>query len=131
MVLLLWASLSDALGRRPTLLAALVVFAGGPVACAVAQNCTVMTAGRVVQGLGGGGVLGLTTVLITDLVSLRESGKFYALISIVWALGSTTGPIIRGACAEAGQWRWIFWYEPFLLPTRQNVSCQKLQAPPL
>jgi MFS family permease len=86
--------------------AALAVFGAGSVACAVAESYTVTIAGRVVQGLGGGGVLSLTTVLITGLVPLRDRGKFYALISIVWALGSTTGPIIGGgACAEAGQWR--------------------------
>lgn len=108
-VLLLWVSLSDVFGRRPVLMLALVIFAAGSVACAVSQNFTVMIAGRTVQGLGGGGVLGLTTVLVTDLAPLRERARLYALISSIWAVGSTTGPIIGGACAEAGQWRWIFW----------------------
>ncbi len=108
-VLLLWAALSDIFGRRPVLMAALVVFAAGSVACAVARDFAVLIAGRTVQGLGGGGVLGLTTVLITDLAPLRERARLYALISSVWAVGSTTGPIIGGACAGANQWRWIFW----------------------
>jgi MFS family permease len=107
--MLLWVPLSGVFGRRPILVFSLVVFAAGSIACAVAQDFTVMIAGRTIQGLGGGGVLGLTTVLITDLVPLRQRGRFYALVSVVWAIGSTTGPIIGGACAESGQWRWIFW----------------------
>ncbi|RYP26352.1 hypothetical protein DL767_008074 [Monosporascus sp. MG133] len=107
-VLLFWASLSDAFGRRPMQLLTLAIFAAGSVVCVVAENYTVMIVGRTIQGLGGGGVLGLTTVLITDLVPLRDRDRFYALISVIWALGSTTGPIIGGACAVSGQWRWIF-----------------------
>jgi MFS family permease len=90
-------------------MAALAVFAAGSVACAVAGDFAVLIAGRTVQGLGGGGVLGITAVLITDLAPLRQRARLYALISSVWAVGSTTGPIIGGACAQAGQWRWIFW----------------------
>ncbi|KAK4247381.1 major facilitator superfamily domain-containing protein [Corynascus novoguineensis] len=96
-VLLLWAALSDVFGRRLVLMVALIVFAAGSVICAVAN--TVLIAGRTVQGLGGGGVLGLTTVLITDLAPLRERAGLYALISSAWAVGSTTGPIIGGGYA--------------------------------
>ncbi|RYP15354.1 hypothetical protein DL765_005745 [Monosporascus sp. GIB2] len=107
--MLLWVPLSDALGRRPVLLVALVIFGAASIVCAVAKNYTVMIVGRTIQGVGGGGVIGLTTVLITDLVPLRDRAGFYALVSIIWAIGSTTGPVIGGACAENGQWRWIFW----------------------
>jgi len=108
-VLLLWVQLSDVFGRKLIMLVALVIFAAGSVVCAVAQNFTVMIAGRTLQGIGGGGVEGLTTVLITDLAPLRDRARLYALISVVWAIGTTAGPIIGGACAGAGQWRWIFW----------------------
>lgn len=87
----------------------LLIFAAGSVASAVADNYTVLIVGRTIQGIGGGGVIGLTTVLVTDLIPLRDRGRFYALISIIWAVGSTTGPIIGGALAQSGQWRWIFW----------------------
>jgi MFS family permease len=107
--MLLWVSLSHVFGRRLILIAALVIFAAGSVACAVARNYTVMIAGRTIQGIGGGGVIGLTTVVITDLVPLRNRARFYALISIIWAVGSTSGPIIGGALSSSGQWRWIFW----------------------
>lgn len=108
-MMLLWVSISNCFGRRPVMVTALVIFAAGSLASAVANNWTVMIAGRTVQGLGGAGVIGLTNVLITDLAPLRDRGRFYALISIVWALGVTTGPILGGGLAQIGQWRWIFW----------------------
>ncbi|KAL8863088.1 MAG: hypothetical protein Q9178_000462 [Gyalolechia marmorata] len=43
------------------------------------------------------------------MVPLRDHGKYLALLSIVWAIGSVMGPIIGGALSQHGQWRWIFW----------------------
>ncbi|KAK2882612.1 hypothetical protein FQN49_000184 [Arthroderma sp. PD_2] len=108
-LMLIWVTLSDAFGRRSIIIIALVIFAVGAIVCAIAHNWTQMLAGRTVQGIGGGGIIALTTVLVTDMVPLRERAKFFACISGVWAVGSTTGPIIGGALAEAGAWQWIFW----------------------
>lgn len=92
------------------MLLALMVFGAGAIPCAVASSYKILLVGRTIQGLGGGGLVGLTTVLITDMVPLRDRGRFYALIGVVWAIGSTSGPIIGGALAQNGSWRWIFWY---------------------
>ncbi|OGM50549.1 hypothetical protein ABOM_000927 [Aspergillus bombycis] len=108
-LMLIWVTFSDAFGRRPIMLIALLIFAVGAIISAVSHDWPTMLAGRTVQGLGGGGIISLTTVLITDLVPLRDRGRFYALVSVVWAVGSSTGPIIGGALAQSGSWRWIFW----------------------
>ncbi|PYH65803.1 MFS general substrate transporter, partial [Aspergillus vadensis CBS 113365] len=105
----LWCSLSDALGRRPSLLACIAFLTAGSIICARAQNYSVLIAGRTVQGVAGGGILGLTYVVITDLVPLRARPKFVAMLNALTALGSVTGPIIGGACAVTGNWPWIFW----------------------
>ena len=65
--------------------------------------------GRSIQGVGGGGIISLTEILITDLVPLRERGKWFGFQSLTWALGSVTGPLIGGAFAQEATWRWIFW----------------------
>jgi len=62
-----------------------------------------------VQGIGGGGLVALTYVVITDMVTLRERGKYMSVISLQWAIGSVVGPVIGGAFAEKATWRWIFW----------------------
>ncbi|KAL8657504.1 MAG: hypothetical protein Q9226_001843 [Calogaya cf. arnoldii] len=68
-----------------------------------------MLAGRSIQGTGAGGILALTQILITDLIPLRERGKYLALFNMVWAIGSVSGPLIGGALASANAWRWIFY----------------------
>lgn len=104
-----WAAFSHVFGRRPVLLLALAIFAVGAILCAVSNSFALMLVGRSVQGAGAGGLLALTQVLLTDMVPLRDRGKYLALISIVWAIGSVSGPIIGGAFAQHGAWRWVFW----------------------
>ncbi|KAK2698854.1 hypothetical protein QWA68_002498 [Fusarium oxysporum] len=101
------ASLSHIFGRRPALLASLTVFAGGSIMAALAKNIAVLLGGRTLQGLGSGGILALTYVIATDLVSLRERGKWFGLISLNWAIGSILGPLIGGALVEVS-WPWLF-----------------------
>ncbi|KAJ5198036.1 uncharacterized protein N7498_007153 [Penicillium cinerascens] len=108
-LMLIWVTLSDAFGRRPIMLTSLLIFAVGAIISAVSRDWPTMLAGRTVQGLGGGGIVSLTTVLITDLAPLRDRGRFYALVSVIWAVGISTGPIIGGALAQSGSWPWIFW----------------------
>ncbi|KAI0139649.1 major facilitator superfamily domain-containing protein [Xylariaceae sp. FL1272] len=107
--LALWCSLSDAVGRRPTLFACIVLLTAGSIVCARATSYAILIAGRTIQGVGGGGILGLTYVVMTDLVPLRSQPKFSAMLNALTALGSVTGPIIGGACAASGNWPWIFW----------------------
>jgi MFS family permease len=68
-----------------------------------------MLCGRSIQGIGGGGIEALTEILITDLVPLRKRGKYFSMISSVWAIGSVSGPLVGGAFAQYKAWRWIFW----------------------
>ncbi len=91
------------------LLLALVFFTVGAIVCALAQNITSLLIGRSIQGIGGGGIISLTEILITDLVPLRERGKWFGFQSLTWALGSVTGPLIGGTLAQKASWRWIFW----------------------
>ncbi|KAI4130802.1 MAG: hypothetical protein LQ347_003249 [Umbilicaria vellea] len=104
-----FASLSHTFGRKPMLLLALVFFTAGAIAAALATNFTALLVGRTIQGIGGGGIISLVEVLITDLVPLRERGVWFGYQSGVWALGSVTGPIIGGIFAQNVTWRWIFW----------------------
>ena len=81
----------------------------GTIIASVANNVSLLLVGRCVQGVGGGGLVALTYVIITDLVTLRERGKYMSVISLQWAIGSVIGPVIGGAFAEKVTWRWIFW----------------------
>ncbi|MCJ1246345.1 hypothetical protein MMC30_003552 [Trapelia coarctata] len=104
-----FASFSHIFGRKPLLITALAFFTAGAIICAVCTNFTVLLAGRSLQGIGGGGIIALTEIVVTDLVPLRKRGKWFGFLGAMWAVGSTAGPIVGGAFAETISWRWIFW----------------------
>ncbi len=108
------------------------MFTVGAIVCALAQNITSLLIGRSIQGIGGGGIISLFEILITDLVPLRERGKWFGFQSLPWALGSVTGPLIGGAFAQKATWRWIFWLNlPFCgLGFLTLPFCLRLQHPP-
>ncbi|KAI9893422.1 MAG: hypothetical protein M1814_006719 [Vezdaea aestivalis] len=104
-----FASLSHIFGRKPLILVALVFFTAGAIIPALANNFTVLLAGRSLQGIGGGGILVMTEVVVTDMVPLRLRGQYFSFISMTWAIGSVTGPVVGGAFSQKVSWRWIFW----------------------
>lgn len=104
----IFASLSNIFGRKPLIITALVFFTAGCIVAGVANNFTVILVGRSIQGLGGGGVIALTEIIMTDIVPLRQRGKFFGFLSMMWAIGSVSGPLVGGAFAQNVTWRWIF-----------------------
>jgi hypothetical protein len=85
------------------------MFLVGSIICAAAPNFSALIAGRAVQGLGGGGILVMSEIVITDITPLRERGKYYSLLGVMWALGTVLGPLLGGGFATSVTWRWIFW----------------------
>ena len=85
-------------------MAALVFFLVGAIVAGVSHNFGVMLVGRSIQGIGGGGLIALTEIVVTDLVPLRLRGQWFGIISAMWSLGSVIGPIIGGAFAQDATW---------------------------
>ncbi|KAJ5625473.1 hypothetical protein N7510_001782 [Penicillium lagena] len=110
-----FASLSNIFGRRPMVLVAILFFCIGAIVCAIADNFTYMLVGRSVQGVGGGGIIALSEIVMTDLVPLRYRGQYFGIMSAMWSIGSVSGPILGGGFAENVSWRWIFYINfPFI-----------------
>ena len=86
------------------ILVALTFFLAGAIVAAVASNFAILLVGRSLQGVGGGGLIALTEIVVTDLVPLRLRGKWIGVVTGTWSLGSVTGPIVGGAFAEK-----VFW----------------------
>ncbi len=86
-----YASFSHIFGRKPVILVALTFFAVGAIVAALSKNFTELLVGRSLQGVGAGGIISLTEVVITDMVPLRERGKWFGFISGMWAVGSVSG----------------------------------------
>ena len=75
------------------MIAAVVLFTIGSIICSIANGFTLLLVGRCVQGIGGGGIVALTYVIVSDMVTLRERGKWFGVISLQWAIGSAIGPV--------------------------------------
>ncbi|KAK6827199.1 MFS transporter [Apiospora arundinis] len=104
-----WGSVSDIWGRKPVMLAAQAVFFGGSLLCARAPTMTAMIVGRAVQGLGASGMGTMVNTIICDTFSMRDRGLYLAVTSIVWAIGSTVGPVLGGIFTTKLDWRWCFY----------------------
>ena len=105
----LYGKLSDIHGRRAMLLVAIAVFAAASLMCALAPTMTVLVVARALQGLGGGGLLSLAQVIVGDVVSPIERGRYQGYIGLVFAAASVGGPVIGGVFAQHLHWSLIFW----------------------
>lgn len=72
----LWGKISDIWGRKAILLLANFVFLGGSLISALAINLPMILAGRAIQGVGGGGIIVLAQISVTDLFSVRYVSAF-------------------------------------------------------
>ncbi|KAI8635055.1 major facilitator superfamily domain-containing protein [Xylariaceae sp. FL1651] len=104
----LYGKLSDIFGRKDCLLFAYIVFGLGCLGCGLARNIVELCVARAVAGIGGGGMNALVSILVTDLVSLRDRGVWQGYINIVFAIGVSAGAPIGGLLADSIGWRWAF-----------------------
>jgi MFS family permease len=104
----LYGKVSDIIGRRVTLLFAIVVFTLGSIACALSPNMLILIAARALQGLGGGGLISLAQTIIADIVSPKERPRYQIYVAGVFVTSSVAGPLFGGVLAEHAHWSVIF-----------------------
>ncbi|MCJ1240294.1 hypothetical protein MMC14_008294 [Varicellaria rhodocarpa] len=104
----LYGKLSDIFGRKPALLFAYVIFAVGCLFCGLARNMNELIAARAFAGIGGGGMTTVVSVIMSDIVPLRERGTWQGIINIIYATGAGTGAPLGGILADKFGWRWAF-----------------------
>ena len=108
--------LGDILGRRLVFLNGMAAFAGGSVVAAISDSEEVLVAGRVLQGLGGAALAGLSLAIVSTVFPAGERARALGIWASVSALGLGLGPVVGGALIEAVSWRWLFWLNlPFCL----------------
>ncbi|MFF7752771.1 MFS transporter [Streptomyces sp. NPDC007971] len=99
---------ADRFGSRTAMCAALLLFAAGSAASAVAPGMVVLIAARALQGLGAGAVITLAYVLVGQVFDAAGRAKMQGLLSAIWGLAAVAGPALGSAAQATVGWRWVF-----------------------
>lgn len=104
----IFGKLADLYGRKPILLAGLVLFTLGSVACGLSESMLVLVIFRAFQGLGAGALQPITLTVIGDIYSLEERARIQGFTGAVWGISGLLGPMVGGYITEWLSWHWIF-----------------------
>src|SRR6266852_8008137 len=83
-VMPLYGKIADIHGRRFTLRIAILTYMAGSLVCALAPDMLVLILGRALHGLGGGGLASMGSVVLGDVASPKERGRYYAYFAVVY-----------------------------------------------
>ncbi|PPQ65731.1 hypothetical protein CVT24_011764 [Panaeolus cyanescens] len=111
----LYGRFSDIFGRKVAISIAMCFFMLGNLLAGFSKTIIQLIVFRGIAGVGGGGIVSMAQIVISDIVSLRERysrrdrGKYQGIVGGVIALGYAIGPVIGGALSQKASWRWSFW----------------------
>ena len=100
-----YGQLGDVFGRKRMMFIALAVFMSASVLCAAAQSIEMLTAARILQGAGGGGLMTLSQALIGETIPPRERGRYQGYLAGVMVTSSAFGPVVGGFLTHYFGWR--------------------------
>lgn len=98
--------LTDIFGRGPGLVFSNILFAIGNAICAVARDEYIMILGRVIAGIGGGGLMSISTFIGSDLIPLRNRGIIQGMGNLCYGTGAMLGGVIGGLINDHSKYGW-------------------------
>ena len=104
----IWGKLADLFDRKMLIQIAIAIFVLSTAAAGFSQDTTMLIACRAVQGIGAGGLAALSQVIMADIISPRERGRYMGLFGAVMAVATVGGPLLGGVVTDTLNWRWNF-----------------------
>jgi EmrB/QacA subfamily drug resistance transporter len=104
----IWGKFADLFNRKLLIQLALATFVIGSALAGFSQDTGTLIGFRVLQGLGAGGLAALSQIIMADIISPRDRGRYAGLFGGVMALGTVGGPLLGGVVTDAFGWRWNF-----------------------
>jgi EmrB/QacA subfamily drug resistance transporter len=107
-LILIGGSLGDQLGRKRVFMGGIFIFIMGSAACGFSSSTGLLIICRIIQGIGGAFMIPGSLSLISSSIDEKERGKAIGTWSSITTVVTIGGPIMGGALADAGLWRYIF-----------------------
>lgn len=104
-----FARLSDFMGRRFAVILAFIIFVGFSLGCGWSRNINQLILFRTFQGIGGAGLYALALIVLVEVSTVKIFTFATSFAGAVVAVAGVVGPIIGGLLTEYATWRWIFW----------------------
>jgi EmrB/QacA subfamily drug resistance transporter len=106
--LLTAGTVADIVGRKRVFSVGIVVFTLGSALCGAAQDSTVLSISRGLQGVGGAIMFATSLALLAQAFPPRERGVAFGVFGAVTGISVAIGPVLGGALTSGLSWRWIF-----------------------
>ncbi|TEA12174.1 Efflux pump dotC [Colletotrichum sidae] len=106
---MLYGRFSDILGRKAVFLSAVGLLAVADLLCGLSRNAAMFYVFRGIAGIGGGGISNLAMIIVSDVVTLEQRGKYQGVIGSMIGLGNVLGPFLAAAFVQRASWRAFFY----------------------
>ena len=106
--IILFGKLSDIYGRKRIIILGIITFVITSMMCGLSTNMFELILFRGLQGIGGGILISLPFILVGEIFSPRERGKYMGILASVFGISSVLGPILGGVITDTIGWRWVF-----------------------
>jgi EmrB/QacA subfamily drug resistance transporter len=104
----IWGKLADLFNRKLLLQLALAIFVIASAVAGFSQDTGTLITMRAFQGIGAGGLAALSQIVMADIISPRERGRYAGLFGAVMAVATVGGPLLGGVITDGLGWRWNF-----------------------